>query len=476
MLVPGAALAGVSSSGEIALFTNASSPLGATYLDVGGTLARVPLAGGAPKELVEDVIAADWTPDGRGLAVVRFVGGKTRMELPIGKVLYVTPGSIGMMRVSPDGSRIAFFDYPVPGDETGGWISVVDREGHKRQLVRSDASSLAWSPDGGEIWYAGADLRAVSLSGRERLVWALPGEWRIADAARDGRILLSSVHRVRETYGKAPGESGERNLSWLDGSLPSALASNGGNVVINEYAEGGGEEHGVYLRGMDGSTPVHVGQGSAFDLSPDGRWIATMARLGTPDQKVILLPTGTGEPRELPTADLGYETGGFSPDGRLLVFGATSHGGEPRMYVQDLLGGSARPMTREGIAPRGIDGKTQISSDGRVVVRDALFRPLIQQISGGDPRPVPGMRPDEYCSGWTADGREMYVVRPAPLPAQVFLLDPATGKREPWKAIPPPDPVGVSAIDWLSVTPDGAGYVYSFVRRQTDLYVVEGLK
>ena len=76
-------------------------------MDSTGTLARVPLEGGAPRELLENVSLADWSPDGRDLAVVHKVGGKDRLEFPIGKVLYETGEEIASVRFSPRGDRLA---------------------------------------------------------------------------------------------------------------------------------------------------------------------------------------------------------------------------------------------------------------------------------------------------------------------------------------------------------------------------------
>ena len=53
-----------------------------------GTLARAPMAGGTPREVLEGVLDADWSPDGKELAVIHVVGDRYRLEYPIGKVLY----------------------------------------------------------------------------------------------------------------------------------------------------------------------------------------------------------------------------------------------------------------------------------------------------------------------------------------------------------------------------------------------------
>ena len=52
-----------------------------SYIHV-GTLARVPLSGGGPREILNDVQWADWSPDGKNLAVVRDIGGKNRLNIP----------------------------------------------------------------------------------------------------------------------------------------------------------------------------------------------------------------------------------------------------------------------------------------------------------------------------------------------------------------------------------------------------------
>ena len=74
-----------------------------------GTLARVALAGGAPREVLEDVQGADWSPDGRELAVIRRVGQRRRLEYPIGKVLYEAD-MIFAPRISPKGDLVAFLE------------------------------------------------------------------------------------------------------------------------------------------------------------------------------------------------------------------------------------------------------------------------------------------------------------------------------------------------------------------------------
>ena len=159
----GSALLAISSTGEMAVSID-SRPSG-VYAQV-GTLARVPLNGGSPRPVLENVQWADWSPDGGNLAIVRDVGGRNRLEFPAGKVLYETSGWISHPRVSRKGDLVAFLDHPLPGDD-GGSLSVVDLSGKVKALATElqTVQGLAWSADGGELWFTatGPVLNALSM-------------------------------------------------------------------------------------------------------------------------------------------------------------------------------------------------------------------------------------------------------------------------------------------------------------------------
>jgi Tol biopolymer transport system component len=479
-----AELLAVSSTGEMALSLG-SRPVG-TWVNV-GTLARAPLAGGAPRPVLEDVEWADWSPDGTSLAVVRNVGGRDRLEFPIGKVLYETSGGwISYPRVSPRGDFVAFIDHPNQGDD-GGSVAVVDLSGSKKKLTRDwyGTQGLAWSPDGQEVWFTASELgldhylSAVSLSGRERSVTRVPGTLFIFDIWRDGRVLLARAGRRRELMALSAGAFKERDLSWLDYSFPADISADGKTVLFDEEGVGGGVQYGnaqeltyaVYIRNTDGSPAIRLGEGGANALSPDQKWVIVQTP-GAPEQ-LRLLPTGAGETQPLTNDSINHQWARWFPDAKRFVFSGNEPGRGVRLYVQDVSGGKPK-----AISPEGVDANAfAVSPDGQLVAGIGPDQKgYVYPSAGGDPRIVNGMEPGDLPIGWNQDGRSIYLYRTGEVPAKIYQLELSTAKKTVWKQIVPVDPTGVSTIGPILITPDGKTYVYGFHRTLADLYLVEGLK
>ena len=477
-------LAAISSKDEMALLLN-SHPVG-TWVNV-GTLARAPIAGGAPRPVLEDVEWADWSPDGSSLAVVRNVNGRDRLEYPIGKVLYeVSGGWISYPRVSPDGNYIAFFDHPNQGDD-GGTVAVVDMSGNKKTLTRQwyGTQGLAWTPDGHEIWFTASELglfhyiSAVTLNKQLRLVTRVPGSLVIFDIWKDGHVLLARADRRREAMGLSPGATKERDLSWLDYSYPDDLSSDGKTLLLDEEGIGGGVQYGVgqdltyavYIRETDGSPAVRLGEGGATSLSPDKKWVI----IYTPSspQQLRLLPTGAGESKPLTNDAINHQWARWLPDGKRFVFSGNEAAKGVHYYIQDISGG-----TPKVISPEGVDALAfAVSPDGQNVVgvggdQKGYLYPTV----GGDPKLVNGLDQGDIPISFSQDGHSIFLYRTGEVPAKVYRLELASGNKTVWKEIAPLDPTGVSTIGPILMTPDGKTYVYGFHRTVGDLYLVDGLK
>src|SRR5260370_21702813 len=112
----GIELLSISSRGEMAVLTKTRF---IRHDVVNGTLARMPLEGGAPREILAGVREADWSPDGTDLAIVHDVNGRDRLEFPPGKVLCETGGYFSNPRFSRKVDRIAVFEHPIQFHDRG---------------------------------------------------------------------------------------------------------------------------------------------------------------------------------------------------------------------------------------------------------------------------------------------------------------------------------------------------------------------
>ena len=477
-LPPGDVLA-VSSTGELAISLDRQYVYG---FSARGTLARVPLVGGAPRKILTDVEDADFSPDGRELAVSRVVEGRHRLEYPIEKVLYQPEGWISNVRVSPDGERVAFLDHPIAGDDRGA-VCVVDRAGKKTVLAEGWASTigLAWSPTGREVWFTATEvgsndaLWAVDLRGKRRLLARSPGRLALQDVNAAGELLVTEG-RVRLGMGLgSAGEKSERDLSWLDATVVSDLSRDGRTILFGEQGSGGGVgTYSIYLRGSDGSPAARLGEGTAGPLSPDGRWAVSIVPSTPPS--LVLLPTGPGQPRTLPRGPIvSYQAVSFFPDGERLLVAANEEGKPVRLYVQSLESGAPRAVSGAGF--RITPSTDAVSPDGRVAaVIDAEDRVLLFPLDGADPSPVPGLEPGDIPMRWSADGRSLFVFRYDEQPARIRRVELDSRSRSVIAQIAPPDPAGIESFVSAQVTPDGSSWVYSYFQYRNDLHLVTGLK
>ena len=462
----------ISHQGEVAILKkkgNLRSPVGM------GTLAQLPLGGDAPKELLQEVFAADWAPDGRELAVARAIGGKEQLEYPIGRVLKSSAMLEREVRVSPDGALVATLELSEAGIE----IVAFDRNGRKRTIttVPGGVSGYDWSADGREIFFVGGAasgtvaLRAADVaSGRQRVLMPAVGSSLILhDVSTDGRILLERATRRRGTACMRAGEP-ERDVSWAD-DFELKDVSNDGRTLLLSGIDGRGTE-AAYLRRCDGSAPIRLGEGSPSFLSPDAQWA-----LVTRGSDVWMLPTGPGSPRKVPLGDFKPAMACLLPDGKRIVLWRVGETGEALLYVVGLEGGSPRAVALPNFRAEG----SAHSPDGELMAYDATDGSLmVVSMSGGEPRRLPGppVGRDDQLVTWSADGRFLFLVRLRQgLPGSFHRREIATGKTTSWLEFQPADLTGVTAIAPAIITPDGRSYAYSYDRvESSDLFVVDGLR
>ena len=469
-----AELLAISPTGEVAV-SLAHRFLGA-FLSR-GMLARTPLWGGSPREVLEGVMSADWGPGGKELVVVRDVEGKMRLEFPVGHVLHETAGWISHARLSRDGRWIGFIDHPFRGDDAG-IVTAVNLDGEHRALSEgwTTCQGLAWSADGSEIWFTAAAqgaarrLHAVTLDGAVRQVLQVPGGITLLDISVKGDVLFSQGSERIGIRCRPPGGERERDLTWLDWTLLRDFSKDGHWILFDETGEATAGEGAAYMRKTDGSPAVRLGPGPALEFSPDRKW----ALLGQTDRrKVHLVPTGPGKPRTYDLGDVSCHFARWYPDGSAVFFAGNAPDQAMRIFRLDLGDGGVSPISGSGVGTM----ESFMSPDARYLMAtgaDNLY--ALYPIPEGEPRPVPGVESLDRAVRWAEDGMGLLVARRGEIPARVERIDLETGERSLVLEIIPSDPAGILNIGPIRITADGGAYVYSYYLLLHDLYVATNLR
>ena len=472
-------LAAVSSKQELAIQTGPRGDYNSSRLSV------VSISGGQTRPLLDGVIAADWSPDGASMAVIRRVNGVNRLEYPIGHVLVPSiPWVLWMVRISPDGNRVAYVN---PADGTAMGLHVVDKSGEQHylglvsgQYSTGEDGDLCWNPKGDEIWFRSFNVGesgivyAVDMSKRRRVVLNLPTRVRFFDISRTGEALLGTGFSHVGILGTAPGDKQERDLSCLDSGSIAGISDDGQTIVANVTGENGTSKGSIYLRKTDGSPPIRISDGHAYKLSTDGKWISGYVLNEDGSRRFVIMPTGPGEPIEvhapgiwppIPIAWLGNEQ-------QYIVTGHYENK-KWQCFIWDGQRGTAKPLCAEGAAD---SNRYYLSPDRReLLVPMEHGGWVIYPVDGGPPQPVRGIASNETLIGWRSDSKSLWI-RPdvnSGTTIPVSILDVASGKKTPWKEIHPTQPV--LEIHDLYMTPDGEAYAYNYVIMKSDLYIARGL-
>ena len=475
-----AELLAISKNGELAVRLNTQGYVGYARA---GTLARVPLSGGTPREVLENVQDADWSPNGDALAVIRYVpeNNHWRLEYPIGKTLFDSIGWISQPKISPDGKWIAFGDHENPVGDDEGSVAVIAADGSDNGKDKKLSSGweaiegIDWSPKGDEIWFCSSNTgsalnpQAVTLSGKQRTITNVPGGVWLEDV-HNGALLTVTHRETIGIRGLAPGAKEERELGWFGWSIVHGISRDGHKIVFEEEGNGGGANYTVFLRDTDGSPPAKIGEGQPLAISPDAKWVITRPAKGGP---LSVLPTGAGEQRQLTHDNISYSAAQYLPDGKHLLARGIEAGHGARNYLIDINSGESKPVTPEGVS--GVD----ISPDGRsAIVRGADGKLGVWPLDGGGFRPIPGLAANFYTEGWSPDGSTIYVASTGidQRIAKVYKVNPVTGKMDFWKDFGADSGAGIIATGAPRFSADGSAYAYVYVRVLSEAYVVSGLK
>jgi eukaryotic-like serine/threonine-protein kinase len=471
-----AELLSISKSGELAVRLGTLFASGYART---GTLARLPLSGGAPREVLENVQDAEWAVDGENMAIVRYVPENShwRLEYPVGNVRLDTINWISHPRISPDGKSIAFSDHENPGGDDQGSVAVIDPDGHEKKLTSgwSSVEGIEWSPSGDEVWFSASDsgaanqLRAVNMAGKLRTIANVPGGMWLEDLQHGQALMITHQQRV-DIRGMPPNGKEELELGWLGWAGLRDISRDGTKVLFEEEAEGGGPNYTVFLRDTDGSPPVRIGEGIAEAISPDSKWVITKPlKVGA----LSLVPTGAGQSRQLTHDNVSYDDVRFMPDGKHLLAVGIEPGHGARDYLIDVSTGGSTAVT-----PEGVSGVAVPSNGKDVAVTGPDGKLGVWTFGGSAVRPIPGLDSSYFVSGWTPDGQSLYVSsrQGRQRTAKVYRVNVATGKMDFWKEFGTTLPAGATIGGALLFSSDTNAYAYPYGQVLCEAYVVKGFK
>ncbi|MGE5233170.1 MAG: protein kinase domain-containing protein, partial [Acidobacteriota bacterium] len=474
--LPAGDVVGVSRGGEMALLLGRHHV--GSWASI-GTLAQVGFAGGAPREILEDVYDADIAPDGKSFAVVRAAASGQQLEYPIGHPVFHSDGWISQPRIAADGARVAFVDHPFTGDDRG-FVTLIDGGQHAQRLSEdvNYLQGIAWSADGREIWASGGDattgavLIACAPGRTPRVLLRAPGGLRLQDVSSTGRVLLILDDTRSDVEGRLRGDRESRRYSWWDNDVPKSIADDGSVMVASSSLTSAEGEYISYYR-RDAGSPVQIGGGTVGGMSPDGRWIY-LVNIKAPNT-LRVVPTGPGAGRQIVLGNVqprfdGLQRTDSSADGRYQAFVGLVPGEGTRGYLLDLQ--TAAPP--RAITPLGV-WFIRLSPDGTKVAELSSEGGLrIRTIATGAAITVPGATRTDLPLAWDSASASLFVWDQT-FPAHVERLDPASGKRTPALEFEPRDPAGI-LYGQAVLTTDGRYFLFRFRRSLSTLFVGEGLR
>jgi hypothetical protein len=390
---------------------------------------------------------------------------------------------------------------------TGQTVLVVDRSGRQLRLKAPPAPmGLAWDPGGEALWVSGewtADAGDItrSLTGRIRGLWRLTLDGRAEelyrgaggltfdDISRDGHVLVHLGTVGNGVRARVPGEAAERELEVTGEASVVDVSADGAQVLTAELVP---QSVQAWLRPTAGGPGVRVVADppttEIWSMTPDAQWVLIVRVPDTPDagatpetakRELVLVPTGPGEERVIPTQRFSHVglLCGFPTNDSLVCFTAAEPGRKPRGWMRSLSAATWRPITPEGVIPMWIRWP-QKEVVGETLSDHSYAR---YPLDGGSPQPFPAsIWPDvDWAAGTTPDGRFGSVWRRpgGSIPCVVERIDLVTGARSPWRTIQPEDATGMLGMGpiYRLDRSDLDAYAYSYKRYLQDLFLFEGL-
>jgi len=463
-------LLAVSSRGEL-LVLNHARFTGSHRLFT-GTLARMPLEGSSPRELMDNVREADWGPDGETMAIIRDVGASDRLEYPVGTVLRESAGYLSDVRVSPDGNLVAFLEHPWRFDDRGS-VRIVDRSGKSRELSRDywGLEGMAWAPDGKSLYFSGGkggdlyNVYRVTLDGDAHMVSDNAGTMIIHDVSRDGTWVVSRDDQAERVFFRAAGSDRDVDLTWLDNMVNPFLTRDGKTLLFTDQSTEAGGNYGVAFRPTAGGPIVRLGEGGATAISPDGK--SVLAIVPTTPPRLMAYPMGVGDMARLDRGQFeSLSNAAWLPDKKVLLCGNLPEG-PIRAFVLD-------PATHEAspVGPDGLRGCVPSPSGETFIARQGTRWVTCPLADASEGTPVPTLTSDDLFIRWNHDASAVFVFRLAEIPVRVDSVNLAAETRETVLTLGEGESAGRTGISAVRMADDLRTVVYEADQYSSVLFTV----
>lgn len=407
-----------------------------------GVLYRVPVLGGAPVKVIEDVDSpVALSPDGARAAFVRVSRDQKETALVVadlsggGERVLASRGmgegfSLAGPAWSPDGRLIVCSSN---GDPTAKWsarLLLTDVRDGTVKPFSSDRWSwigrVAWGSDGGGIIIVAWDNESPVMSEQ---IWYVPypaGEPRRitndlngyigVSVSADARALLTARSERVAGFWVAP--LSDVNAATKAGGVSADMFSDrhgiawmpDGRIIYASTASG---EQNVWVMDADGSNQKQLtserGGNVQPAVSPDGRTIVFVS-YRTGQRHLWAMNADGGEPRQL-TYGEGDDAPTFTPDGAWIVYSSYASG-RPTLWKMPARGGA--PVRVANI----VADDPAVSPDGKLVAchryADPLSHARLALVSLADGRvarefDLPGAFSSPALR-WTPDGKSVALV------------------------------------------------------------------
>jgi hypothetical protein len=305
----------------------------------------------------------------------------------------------------------------------------------------------------------------VTLSGKSRAIYSLPGDFVLQDISVKGDFCLLTSSENRTALMVRRGQEGLRDFSWFNQTFVTDISPDERNLL---FYDGGLEvPFGSWMRSVDGGDAVRLGEWEQPRFSPDGKWIValTPTRLGPP--QILLHPNGPGEARQLTSSSASHWDPSFAGTRTILFVRVESKKEIWRTQIDGTGGRALAAGCDSPMANRAANSFVCIGEDHR-----SLFAYSLEGGKGRLVYELPAGEQFRYAR-WNEPGDRILAVT---YKGRLLELDSSKPVLLSEEQLRLPGSESNAALLTAALTERGTFQAYSVARFASSLYLVAGLR